>query len=383
MRRLAVVSDTTPVRHLPTASALQRAFLCPASEALPHSKSTSEYAERGTVVHAFLENAHKIGRDRALEIVTDDDVRQMCAALPLDELPSGGDREIAIAWDYDTDIARILPSDGARDYSAASAREFVGTADYVGRDPEGVVVVDFKTGHRFLGPAKSSRQLRFLALAGARLTGIDAARVAYFFLRDDGTYGASWATFDVLDLAEIGAEMAGLAERLRNARPDDVHEGSHCDFCPAFNSCPAKMTHALAIGTGTANAELASIEARLEELSDERLGEAYARLEAFYAVADRVKETIRKRAAMREVPLSDGRVLGTVQWPYTVANARVAHEVITERHGAQVADEVVPRSTTLTAVKKLGKATLEAIEQRGGIVTGTKPQVRVHRAKGE
>jgi hypothetical protein len=346
-------------------------------------RSTSEYATRGTEVHAFIMRAHEVGRDAALaEIPEEEPHRELCAALPLDELPTGGDREVALAWNYETDRARMLPRADARDYAAARSTEFVGTADYLGRDGEGgVIVIDWKTGHRYLGPAKQSRQLRMLALAGARLVGFEAARVAYFFLRDDGTYGVSWATFDVMDLAEIADEMRGLAETLNAAEGDslDVHEGEHCDFCPAFNSCPAKMNLALAIGVGTAHAELASIERRVEMMTDDQIGEAYARLDGFYTVADRVKETIRQRAAMRDVPLPDGRVLGTVQWPWTSVNRDKAIEVITEMHGAAAVDATLPRKATLTAIKKLGKATLEEIEKRGGIVCGSSPQVRLHR----
>ena len=46
----------------------------------------------------------------------------------------------------------------------------------------------------------------------------------------------------------------------------------------------------------------------------------------------------RHRAEMVDVPLGDGRVLGTRPWSYTVVNPKVALDVVTERHGADVAD---------------------------------------------
>lgn len=374
------------MRRLPSASALDRAFNCQASEVYPHSQSTSEYAALGTAVHAFIEAARKVGRDVALEAVdADAPHRQFCEALPLDQLPAGGDHEVKLAWDYERDTARILPGEGKRDYFPATATEFVGTADYVGRN--GVAVVgDWKTGFRLLGPARESRQLRFGALAAARLTGIDDAKVFYATLREDGSVFFSWATFDAFDLAEIADEMRQLATTLRalhtvKANLDAAvqpHEGPWCDYCPAFNACPAKMRLARAIGGGTA---LASIPESIEAMTDSELATAYAAIERYDDVAERVRKAIRQRAAMQPVDLGDGRVLGSVDWPWTVVNATVAYEVIEASGGKELADQVVPRSATLTAIKKLGKPVLEAIEQRGGIITGKKPQVRVHRKK--
>lgn len=345
-------------------------------------QATSVYAERGTAVHWFIEAAHLIGRDVALVQVADDSTRDFCAALPLDELPTGGDHEIAVAWDYITDRARALPKGEGRDYSDVSPSEFVGTADYMGRDGDAVVVLDWKTGHKSLGPAKRSAQLRMLALGGARLVGVDTARTGYVYLREDGTFTTAWATFGAFDLAEIADELRGLADRLSHALAADrgiPHEGDWCGYCPAFNSCPAKTKLALAIGSGAAHRELASIERRVEAMTDGELATAYSAIERYDDIAERVRKTIRQRAAMHPVDLGDGRELGTVQWPFTVVKAEVAYDTVREMHGDAAAELAVPRSATVTAIRKLGKETLAEIERRRGVVTGSKPQVRVHK----
>jgi hypothetical protein len=368
------------VRRLPTASQLDRVFNCAASEVLPHIRSMSARAERGTGVHAFIPRARAIGREEALaEIDEDASHRALCEALPLDELPVGGDHEVALAWDHVTDRGRILPAAGQRDYAAAVPTEFVGTADHMGRTDFEVIVLDWKSGHRYLGPAARSRQLRMLALAAARALGVEQARVAYFYLRDDGTYGTSWAEFDAFDLAEIADELRGLAETLPQATSADVSEGPHCDFCPAFNSCPAKMKLALAIGSGDAQRELASIERRVEAMTDGELARAYETLERYDDIAERVRRTIRQRAAMHPIDLGDGRELSTVQWPFTAVKADIAYATVRELHGEAAAEQVAPRSATVTAIRKLGKDTLAEIERRRGVVTGSKPQVRIHR----
>lgn len=365
-------------RRLPTASALQRAFACPASEALPQSRSTSEYAERGTKAHVFIEEARKVGRELALAQV-DDEMRTFCEAIPLDQLPAGGSHEVALAWNYETDTARALAGEGHRDYHAALPTEFVGTADYVGVDGDAVVVVDWKTGHRSLGPAGESWQLRMLALAASRLTGKDAARVAYFFLREDGTVAPSWASFDAIDLAEVRDELYDLAVYVLPGSAAAVPvEGEWCDYCPAWMSCPAKVALARAIGDGTA---LEGVEQKVEAMTAAQLGEVYVKLERVLDLAERVKDAARRRAAMCDVPLGDGRVLGTVQWPYTVVNPGVAYTTIAELQGFDAADAACPRGASLAAVKKCGTGVLEEIERRGGVITGKKPQVRVHKKK--
>lgn len=377
-------------KRLPSASALDRAFNCAASEVLPHMQSTSEYAAIGTAVHAFIESARKNGREAALAAVdVEAPHRAFCEALPLDQLPTGGDYEVPIAWDYVTDRARVLPDGGGhRDYSDVKPTEFVGTCDFVGRVGEVAIDGDWKTGFRYLGPPKQSRQLRFGALATARLAGLDEARVFYARLREDGSVFFSWASFDAFELAAIAEEMRGLAEILADAvtaadpsDPLDFHEGEHCDYCPAFNSCPAKVRLALAIGSGDAHRDIASLERQVTSMTDVQLATAYEKLSSFLKLGERVKKAIHQRGAMHPLDLGDGRVLGTVQWPWTAINAGIAHEVVTEKLGAEVADRVVPRKATLTAIEKLDKGVLEAIERRGGVVTGTKPQVRVHRPK--
>jgi hypothetical protein len=374
------------MRRLPTASQLHRAFHCAASEVLPHFQSTSEVGKNGTTVHRFIETARKDGREVALAQVAEDDAHAFCEAVPLDQLPAGGTHELALAWDHEADTARALPSVGHRDYGDAKPSEFVGTADYVGRDGAAVVVLDWKTGHKYLGPAHESRQLRMLALAAARLEEVDEARVGYCFLREDGTYSFSWASFDAFDLAEIADELRDLVSTLDDAQtaadvrdPADFHEGEWCDYCPAFNSCPAKMQLARAIGTGEALRDLATIERRVEAMTDAELARAYEAIERYDDVAERVRKAVRARAAMQPIELPDGRRLGAVPWPFTSVKPDIAYQTVRELHGEAAAEAAVPRKATIGALKKLGPETVAEVERRRGVITGSKPQVRPHR----
>lgn len=368
--------------RLPTASQLARVMACAGSEALPHIPVTTEAGAHGTAIHAFIATAQALGREAALaEVDPNAPHRPMCEALPLDELPTGGSHEIALAWDHETDAARIIMGGAHRDYSAAAATEYVGTADYIGLDRAAntVVIIDWKSGHRYLGPARESWQLRLLGLAAARASEADGARVAYCFLRDDGGYAYSWGYLDPFDLVVVADELRALAARLERGANGALAEGPHCDFCPAYHACPAKMRLARAIGSGLALAELATVEKQIEAMSDEELARAYDMIERYDDVAERVRKAMRGRAALRPIELADGRRLGTVAWPFTTVRADVAHAALVELHGIEVADRVCPRKTSIAALRAIGPKTLAEVERRRGIMTGSKPQVRVHK----
>ena len=72
--------------NLPGPSSLGRIAACPTSETLPHVRSSSEYARRGDIIHAFLASCAMVGRDVAL-LQADAEHYDTLAAIPLDRLP--------------------------------------------------------------------------------------------------------------------------------------------------------------------------------------------------------------------------------------------------------------------------------------------------------
>jgi hypothetical protein len=122
-------------RRLPTGSSLDRAWHCPESQRLPHVYRGNRWSRRGSKTHAFMRKVWTKARERmaaenvgeaealadaieeALAELGDDPARALWEAIPFDQLPAGGSLEIALAWDYETGEARVLHSDGDRDYS--------------------------------------------------------------------------------------------------------------------------------------------------------------------------------------------------------------------------------------------------------------------------
>lgn len=374
----------------PTASQLDRVLACPASHCLPQVRRQSEAATLGTAVHRFLQRAHDVGRDVALEEV-DEIARDLCEQLPLNELPAGGRREVSFAWDMVTGKARVLGTD--RDYSDVGPNEYCGTADCVGSVNGVGIVIDFKSG-RYVGEPSKAGQLLLLSLALAYTLDVDEVRGSFVYLKDDGTFIRDEAAFDSFDLAAFALKLQALPAKIEAARAKidagqspDVSNGPWCRFCPAAPSCPAKVALARVFGT-----ELASIKGRLTALTSTEGGAVYARALEYQDLVAEVIAGLRDVARVTPLELPDGRILQeTMIKVPTKVDAGVAETVLGEMYGAEAVSEAVTteKSTTLTAIEgalrkraapgklaKMKRDTVDALRARGGLKEGTALQVR-------
>lgn len=241
----------------PTASALALAFRCQwpwTLDELPRSEP-GPAARLGSAFHAIAEKVVRFGVTRN-DPATPLAVKKVAAEYNLDaeqaarlaEMVNGwmntidpktvAECEVPFAYDPATDTARVLTSEGPRDYAASKAGEFVGTADVVIVKDGSVEVVDWKTGQReYVEPAATNRQVRFLALCAARVYAADRVTVTLSYVDEAGEVANDSHTFDEMDIAAIAAEMAELASKLtKDAQPA---VGAHCRYCPAVSLCPA------------------------------------------------------------------------------------------------------------------------------------------------
>jgi hypothetical protein len=377
---------------LPTASQLDRALACPASVALPQVRTQSDAADYGTGVHRFMERADAIGRDAALaEIAEDAPHRALCEQLPLDELPKGGGREVAVAYNLSTGKARVLGK--SRDYSTVTEDEICGTVDLWGTRARIGIVKDWMSG-RYVGAPATAAQLLFFALALSLLFDVDAVEIAFVYLRDDGTFFEDRAVVDTFDLAAFAEKLKALPKRIAAARLQvsmgevpDVNNGPWCKWCPAAPSCPAKTALAKSFGN-----DLVSMRDKIAALSPVDAGKVYAKALEYKDLVEEVLAGLRDVARVHPLELPDGRLLQEtlVKLP-TKVDAEVAERVLSEIHGAEVAREAVTveKSTTLTAIEgalrkiatpgklaKLKRDTVEQIRVNGGLKEGSAPQVR-------
>ena len=351
---------------LPTASNLTRAILCPCSESLPHFDTIGVYSQAGNAIHAYLADPeHKL---------PDGEFREACENIDLDALPKGDwAAEVAFAWDYETDAARELGRNLGRKYPETRPTEYIGTADVVGLTEDAAIVLDWKSGYGDL--PRENWQLRALALFAARAYGRSAAQVAIV---------RTWApdrirpqSFDALDLAGFASELKAMPMAWSNA--PRLVQGDHCTYCPAFASCPAKLA-------------LFRQAIDLPTIDETNAAALYVKTEAVAQILGKLRAGLAMYAKEHPITLPNGNIYGPVQKSRESIEPFVALSVLTELHGAIVAQAAMEMKTSkagieraLAQVAEKGKKAsmvreaLAAIEAKDGIMVKHSEAIEEHR----
>lgn len=377
---------------LPTASGLTRALKCPGSLQLPQvQREAGAPATTGTQVHSFLERVSELGREAALEQLTDERAARICAALDLSTLPLGDGTswaaEVAYGWNLGTGAGREVGRNVGRGYPTQPG-EVYGTADLVAlsADSQTVHVLDVKTGRGWMPSAAESAQLRFLALAACATYGCAQAEVGHLHVREDGTVWLERATLDALEL-DLFAEQLRTLHADAQAGKGALAEGPWCRYCPSFASCPAKAALACAsVGLPA-------------QLTPEVVAQAWTRMKEVRQVLDRVEEALREFASTTPVSLGNGMQLAAVESSRDELDGAKVYAVMLKLYGDEVArasveleasKKSVDRGVRLVAeqlkaqgekatLKDLNAKALEAVRQAGGVLTKSRVEVRERR----
>jgi hypothetical protein len=385
--------------YLPSASSLERASRCIGSAVLPKVENVNEAADQGKALHAFLARVVEVGRDAALAEVAAE-YRDLCAAIDLDRLPTCAlevSAEVALAYDPETGTARELGRNIARAYSLVGNTEFLGTADIVAIAPHELYVADWKTGHGFITPARENWQLKFLALAAARVYRRTSVRVGIIRILDDGTPLSDSADFDTVDLDSIAEDLRVLAQKVGRAQelafldqPPPLTTGAHCRYCKSLVYCPAQTSLVRRLA-GEADVVARDI---LAELTPERASQAWQRLKVVEEVVGRVREALYAYACEQPIQLPGGTVVGLVQTQRRALDGRVAFRVLRDRFGSDIAEAAVELEASQASIERalrvvseqsgaklagLKRQVMAALDQEGGISLKTSTSIREHR----
>lgn len=384
-------------------SRIHRVVLCPASESLPHVTDAGPRpeAERGTLIHRFLERAIQVGADVAMTEAPEH-LRPYLAAIDFESLPAGLAAEVSFAWDWKARTGRELGRNLGRNYQGLAPREIPLTMDLVGLDkPKGLVLVrDYKTGHTRLPRPGSYGQTLLGGLAACSAYGVDTAVLELTYLDGDGDTWTVRDTVDAWDLATYGdaieRAMEEVQERTLDGGDDEmsVVEGDHCAYCPAFKSCPAK-TALVRQMPGLVDAASAP-----GYLAPDRLAKTFHQIQAMKEILGRVESEVFALAAFDELDLGDGTVLGPVTTVREKYQGDVAAQVLTDIYGPEVAKRASKISVTKESLRdavhsqlqpgdklatKAGTGKLDRVNQeiraRNGVDMTRTTSVRVHRPK--
>jgi RecB family exonuclease len=363
--------------RLVTPSQMALAFKCAGPFLLPRVERLTGAADRGTVIHKYLE-LRALVDPHALELVPEE-YRDECARVDCSGV--AGLPEIAIAWHPVSDTARVLTSEG-RDYDVRDG-EIAGRADLIQIAGDHARVVDYKTGHADIEPVTANWQLRTLAVMVSRAYGCTTVDAEVWKLREDGGWFRDSARWDAFDLDGFADEIRRRLSRLRvvselGGTPDLV-TGDHCRWCPSLTYCPAQT----ALVSQLAGGDLATLDREVAALAPEAAGVAYSRLVQYEALLDRVRSAIELRASMEPLPLPDGKMLQAVDEKRDFVNGSVAIKVLSEKYGEKVAAAacetkvVATKKSIQQACGKDAREALAAIAERDGIVTKRYQKVRV------
>lgn len=389
---------------LQTASGLSRDERCPPNRVLPQVQTNNPDALRGRAGHRFLELVGG-GMSPTLALAeVPEEYQAMCADIDLEGLPLDlGEylQEVAFAFSLDTGEARELGRGLERDYSQVRPGEIAGTADVVHRDCVEVYDYKFDSFEPTCPPPGNNPQLLFLALAAARLRGVDRARVTIIHIRPDGTH---WEESDDLDAFDLDAfelrlrairagVVAAQAIVARGLIPS-VEQGPWCRYCPATAHCPA-IAALLRAAAGEPEEVLAlrgvvraddpeAVHMLTRELArhPEHAAKAYQRMRQVENALKVAKTALYLYASEQPIALDDGQVYGPVRTERKEWDGRKTRGAMLELHGPEVAEAACDYETSATAVaralrpiyearKKGYEAALEAFKAGGKV--GEKP----------
>jgi hypothetical protein len=281
--------------------------------------------------------------------------------------------EVSYMYDVSSDTSRFLGCGIKRAYGEQLPFEVPGTIDVEGRGPGILVVLDRK-GFEAQSPAERHPQVRFLALAAARVEPAD--RVVVAIRPEIGPMDVSEID-PVFDLDVIAHEIrqrviraAGVRKRARAGEAISFNTGRHCRWCPAFAACPKQAELRALVQLDDEHPELA-----LSTLvDDETAADVYELYKRIGILHKRIGQQLYAHAAVRPIPIGNGKMFGKHE---KLGNERlsgdVVYQVVKAHHGQAIADAAVTREATKTKLEatlkgKRGaaKAVLAEVRELGG-----------------
>lgn len=440
------------IRVQPTGSKIHRVWKCPPSIVLPQidTDEVSPAADRGRMIHSYLERVRELGTEAAILWATagmeEDDAKSaawLLRAITVEDLPTHLATEVAFLYDWKARTAREIGRGIGRDYAGHLRRTLqrpIGPTEIpLTIDLAGVAEVDgqkigyagdYKSGHsKYPAPDRFGQTL-LAGLCMHLVYGCDRVVLELLYVRTSGESGIARRTVDDWDLMTFGDEIEAAMELVDYAEAEyvagrgvPVREGSHCEYCPAFKQCPAKVAlirsmprelvrlgvtaaviHGEAPEPGTIVAGGA--------MSSELAADVWTTIERIEEVFARIKEEICGMAAREEVPLPDGRVIGPLLIEREGLDGPKARDVLVamfgaaaETYGVELEKEAVTievsKASATRAISKLVKAEAEAkgekprvlqskkgdgvvdrfiaeVRRRGGVETSSSHSVKPH-----
>ena len=297
--------------------------------------------------------------------------------------------EVCLSYDPATGEGR---THDIKDRAYPLGRVYYGTADVASRRQQdrSVYVLDWKTGRGAVPAAHVNPQLGMLALALARVHGVDRATVALGIIDERGHVAWDVAALD-------GWALDGWEERLKRLAtlladdPGDPRPGAQCRNCRCFDFCPATtaLVRQLAAAPGDVAAAFGAM------LTVESAAVAYGKLKQIDALTKALHTALMDYARERPITLPNGYVYGLCESSLEHLDGDVTHRVLAALHGIEIADAAcqVKRTVTKAALRDalrphahdghtiaaLEREAIHAVREAGGATTKRSTTVKEHK----
>lgn len=362
----------------PSGSKIHRVWQCPVSLALPQVTSDESInapaRARGKLIHKFLERCREIGLEEALAECTDKELLPLLKALDIEALPTHLTTEMAYAYDWKHRTARMLGKLD-RHYELADPpleeTEIPMTLDLVGGQVVGGIrrgyTGDYKSGYsRYPAPDKFGQTL-IGSLAVSLVHTFDEVVTELIYIHKSGEHHRARRTLDRWALDTFADELEDAFHAVERARESyaagrgvEAREGPHCDHCPAYYNCPAKVALVKAIPRTLVELDAAASNGHITAADGAAM---WVRIEQVEEVLARIKAQICGLAAFDPIPLPDGRVIGVLVTERESLDGPIAAQVIEQVYGVQARDSAIEISVSKDSVRRIASSYKRAGEK--------------------
>lgn len=348
-------------------SGIGREMECMTSAILPVSKFVHPRGIRGTDLHRFMKDrilaADDDQRAEALEAVPEE-WRGAASSVDWSRIPFDSETatpEYALIWNIAKDEVREVGRNGEIDHDELQAMigagEYGGVIDLLSLTEDAVVLCDWKFSYgASIDKAEINGQMRSYAVLAAKLFKKSRAEMLVCRIPDNGQ---PWWSTESLDSLGLDSAEAAIRKHLRDVEaaretyrssgivPTPV-EGTWCSFCPAANSCPARV--ALLLSALAEDEAKAAALARLPEpLTPEAAARLWPKLVQAERLIERLKGNVKDIArTWGGLKLDNGNVVGEVETSRETIDPVFARPALEARFGKEWTDFTIRTEEKIT-----------------------------------
>lgn len=354
-----------------TASQLSKAEKCPGSMLLPKSNSSNnnpdnnKLAEKGIIIHKFLELYPKIGLDALDQI---DKHKSLCALIPVEKIFQYSKvvlNEVGFRFNIINNTVELV-GEGLnwQDLEPNNNNEITGIADciieYGKEDDYKILVIDYKTG--LAEPAKNNIQLHFLAYCYAIYKQLDSINASVIYIDDNGSL--YWDEINISNnyynkqdvlFSDIRKRLESIHKPLIMALTNTSNvcyfENESCEYCKSLPYCPIYINLTKYLFEKGIDGVKAELEGDINT-NKSSLGEIYSKIKSLKIILTNIESEIKSIAKTKPIQLPNKKKLANVVTKKSQLDQSKAMEIV-KKLIPELDDTVIDKEINFQKLAKL------------------------------